>query len=98
MSGLPYFHPAHRTSHRPAQEEDTMTTISSSSFSRRQFLAGAASLSALALAGCSSTSGPVAPPAPQFDPFYVNMYGPVNDGGHYIPAVDLNYVGEAFYR
>ena len=74
-----------------------MTAISSS-LPRRQFLAGAASLSALALAGCSSTSGPVAPPTPQFDPFYVNMYSAVQDGGHYIPAVDLGYVDPAFYR
>lgn len=73
-------------------------TFIDSPFPRRQFLAGAASLAALTLAGCSSTSGPITPPTPQYDPFYVDMYGALYDGGHYIPAVDLRYVEPAFYR
>lgn len=74
-----------------------MTAVTST-FSRRRFLAGAASLSTLALAGCMSTREPEAPPAPQFDPFYVNMYGPMPYEEFPIPAVDLRYIEPAYYR
>ena len=67
---------------------------------RRRFLAGAASLSALTLAGCSSmsTPAPQTPALPQLDPFYVNMYRGVQDGEFYVPAVDLRYVDSTYYR
>ncbi|WP_127142963.1 L,D-transpeptidase [Pelagibacterium montanilacus] len=65
---------------------------------RREFLAGAASLSALALAGCSTTAQPPQPTEPQFDPFYLNMYGPMMDEGRAVPAVDLRYLDPAYYR
>ncbi|QJR18154.1 L,D-transpeptidase [Pelagibacterium halotolerans] len=67
---------------------------------RRRFLTGAAGLSALALAGCSSmgTPAPEVPALPQFDPFYVNMYRGVQDGEFYVPAVDLRYVDDVYYR
>lgn len=74
-------------------------TTTTSVLPRRRFLAGAASLSALALAGCSSTTPqPAAPETPQFDPFYVNMYSAVSDGAHFVPDVDLRYVDPAYYR
>ena len=74
-------------------------TTATRTLPRRQFLAGAASLTALALAGCTSTRPePQTPPAPQFDPFYVNMYAARQDGEHFIPAVDLRFVDEAYYR
>ncbi|RDE10158.1 L,D-transpeptidase [Pelagibacterium lacus] len=66
---------------------------------RRHFLAGAVSLSALALAGCSSTAtAPQQPAQPVFDPFYVSMYGARPNEKHFVPAVDLRYVDPAFYR
>lgn len=67
---------------------------------RRDFLTGAASLSALALAGCATTNMEPAPvPAqPQFDPFYVNMYGPMPNEKHPVPAVDLRYLKPEYYR
>ena len=73
-------------------------TSSLRTLDRRHFLAGAASLSALALAGCSTTREPVQPPTPQFDPFYVNMYGPRPNEEHFVPAVDLRYLDDAYYR
>ena len=44
------------------------------------------------------TPAPQAPPLPQLDPFYVNMYRGVQDGEFYVPAVDLRYVDSAYYR
>src|SRR5690554_5777875 len=66
---------------------------------RRHFLTGAASLSALALAGCSSSMmEPPQPATPQYDPFYVDMYGPRPNERFPIPAVDMRYLDPAFYR
>ncbi|GGA46355.1 L,D-transpeptidase [Pelagibacterium lentulum] len=67
---------------------------------RREFLTGAASLSALALAGCATTNmEPTPVPAqPQFDPFYVNMYGPLPNERHPVPAVDLRHLKPEYYR
>lgn len=65
---------------------------------RRKFLVGAAGFSALALAGCSTTRPDPQPATPQFDPFYVDMYGPRPNEKHPVPAVDLRYVDPAFYR
>ncbi|WP_421951428.1 L,D-transpeptidase [Pelagibacterium sp.] len=44
------------------------------------------------------TPEPQVPAAPQFDPFYVNMYRGVQDGEFYVPAVDLRYVDPVYYR
>lgn len=73
-----------------------MTSINT--MDRRTFIAGAAGLSALALAGCTSTARVTQPPAPQFDPFYVNMYGPLPNEKFPVPAVDLRYLKPEYYR
>ncbi|WP_116653992.1 L,D-transpeptidase [Pelagibacterium sediminicola] len=73
-----------------------MTSINT--MDRRTFIAGAAGLSALALAGCTSTPRVTQPPAPQFDPFYVNMYGPLPNEKFPVPAVDLRYLKPEYYR
>ncbi|MCD7060180.1 L,D-transpeptidase [Pelagibacterium xiamenense] len=66
---------------------------------RRDFLLGAGSLSALTLAGCTTTAPTQPNPSlPQFDPFYVDMYGPIYSEPYPIPAVDLRYVDPAYYR
>jgi lipoprotein-anchoring transpeptidase ErfK/SrfK len=68
---------------------------------RRQFLLGAAaSASALALSGCMSTGQQVAPQpvTPQYDPFYVKMYGAMPQERFPVPAVDLRFLDEAYYR
>lgn len=67
---------------------------------RRTFLAGAASLSALSLAGCSTLgeTQPQQPATPQFDPFYVNMYGPRPNERFPVPAVDMRYLKPEYYR
>lgn len=67
---------------------------------RREFLTGAASLSALVLTGCATTNmePPPVPAQPQFDPFYVNMYGPLPNEKHPVPAVDLRHLKPEYYR
>lgn len=78
-------------------------TTSSSPFlslpdlSRRGFLAGGAALSALALAGCATTSEQL-PPEPSFDPAYVAMYGPLPNEKFPVPAVDLRYLKPTHFR
>ncbi|RUT35175.1 L,D-transpeptidase [Arsenicitalea aurantiaca] len=51
---------------------------------------GAASLTGLALAGCTSSSRRMAaePTRPYVDPMYVSMYAPVSDNGYYIEGFD----------
>jgi lipoprotein-anchoring transpeptidase ErfK/SrfK len=70
---------------------------------RRHVLAGAATLSALALAGCVTPQGPaptVPAPAskPEIDPDLVSYYGPRPDEAFPIPAIDLSRVDRRFYR
>jgi lipoprotein-anchoring transpeptidase ErfK/SrfK len=75
-----------------------------SPLSRRHFLVGAASASALALSACSGMSRRLeltayAPqPTQQFSDYYVQMYGPRPDEKFPIPAVDLNRLNPAFFR
>ncbi|WP_375449995.1 L,D-transpeptidase [uncultured Devosia sp.] len=65
--------------------------------SRRGFLAGAASLGALALAGCATTSEQV-PPEPSFDPAYVQMYAALPLEKFPVPAVDLRRLKPTHFR
>jgi lipoprotein-anchoring transpeptidase ErfK/SrfK len=75
-----------------------MTTLADPS--RRAFLAGAASLSALALSGCalSGTSRRIAQSAPQFSDYYLSMYGPIPDERFPVPAVDLTQLKPSHFR
>lgn len=41
---------------------------------------------------------PPQPATPQYDPFYVDMYGPRPNERFPIPAVDMRYLDPAFYR
>ena len=68
--------------------------------SRRQFLAGSATLSGLALSGCLSAA-----PAPRFAPVepavpspWAMLYGPVLQEPFPVPAVDLSQVADRFLR
>jgi lipoprotein-anchoring transpeptidase ErfK/SrfK len=70
---------------------------------RRQFMAGAASLSALALAGCTTTGAPQVPvvegPVRHAVPFDVQMmYGPVLDEPFPLRAADMSLVDPQFWR
>lgn len=67
--------------------------------SRRQWLAGSASLTGLALAGCATSPQlPETVNAPAVDRSYALMYGPMPDESFPIPAVNLEKVPERFYR
>lgn len=62
-------------------------------------MTGMAGMSAMALAACSTTSRVIEQPAqPQFDPFYVNMYGPLPNEKFPVPAIDLRYLKPEYYR
>jgi len=65
--------------------------------SRRHFLTGGASLSALALAGCTTTEGPSVA-EPRIDPYYLSMYAPDPGEKFPLPPVDLRQVDPAFWR
>ena len=69
---------------------------------RRHFLAGSASLAALALAGCSTTPtrviAPPAPARPAVPPDVQAMYGPVIDEPYYVAAADMSLVDPVFWR
>ncbi|MEO9296901.1 L,D-transpeptidase [Devosia alba] len=73
------------------------------SVGRRQFLAGAASLSALALAGCATTTpqrvavdtGPVRHPVPSDVQL---MYGAVYDEPYFLRAADMSLVDPIYWR
>ena len=74
-------------------------TTATIELSRRHFLLGGASLSALALAGCATTDLPeqirgVA----QIDPYYLAMYGPRSDEKFPLPPVDLRTVDPKWWR
>ncbi len=67
--------------------------------SRRGFIAGAAALSTLALAGCASTgSARNVPVQPALPPQYVAMYGPLPNEKFPVPAVDLRQMQPAYLR
>ena len=66
---------------------------------RRSFLAGSASLSGLAVAGCTTTAPlPENPPVPRVSRSYALMYGPMPRERFPISAVDLKRVPKRFYR
>lgn len=67
------------------------------SLSRRGFLAGAASLAAVGLAGCSTTRME-ATAEPAFDPYYVQMYGPLPAERFPVPATDLKQLDPTRFR
>jgi lipoprotein-anchoring transpeptidase ErfK/SrfK len=66
--------------------------------SRRHFLLGGASLSALALAGCATTDSSTGPGALRIDPYYLAMYAPNPDEKYPLPPVDLRTVDPRFWR
>lgn len=74
-----------------------MTTIDHS-LSRRSFLAGAASIAALGLAGCSTSRVPPQLSEPTFDPYYVQMYAAIPDERFPVPAVDLKQLKPSHFR
>lgn len=70
---------------------------------RRQFLAGAAALAGLALAGCSTTSGGNRPGRAmagqgQIDPFYLDMYAAMPEEKFPIPAMDIRRLDPVYWR
>lgn len=68
---------------------------------RRQFLAGTAALSGLAVSGCVSTVPRQTNLVPQADlgpSIYAMMYGPLLEERFPIPAVDLSQVDERYLR
>ena len=65
--------------------------------SRRGFLAGTAALSALALAGCATTTEQL-PPEPTFDPAYLEMYAAMPYERFPVPAVDLRRLKPSHFR
>lgn len=73
------------------------------SLGRRQFMAGAASLSALALAGCATTTPPrvavaAAPVRHAVPPDVQMMYGPLVDEGYVLRAADMTLIDPQFWR
>jgi lipoprotein-anchoring transpeptidase ErfK/SrfK len=67
--------------------------------SRRQFLLGGASLSALALAGCATTDLPEnVRGVEKVNPYYLAMYAPSFTEKYPLPAVDLRTVDPAYLR
>lgn len=66
---------------------------------RRQWLAGSASLTGIALAGCATAPQlPATVAVPAVDRSYALMYGPMTSEQFPIPAVNLEKVQEKFYR
>jgi lipoprotein-anchoring transpeptidase ErfK/SrfK len=70
--------------------------IDISSVSRRAFLAGGASLTAIALSGCATTSQE--PLEPVISDYYLSMYAALPDEPFYVPAVDLTQMNPAYWR
>jgi lipoprotein-anchoring transpeptidase ErfK/SrfK len=64
--------------------------------SRRNFLAGGASLAALSLAGCATQRMRV--DVPQFSEYYLAMYGPLPDEDYPVPAIDLTKLDPNMFR
>jgi lipoprotein-anchoring transpeptidase ErfK/SrfK len=68
-------------------------------FTRRALLRGAASVGALALAGCTTTSNETSTATPSpIDPAYRKMYAAIPGERFPIPAVDLKQIKPTFYR
>src|SRR5437870_561183 len=65
--------------------------------SRRSFMAGAASLAALSLAGCA-TSRRLDLETPQFSQYYLTMYGPLPNERFPVPAIDLTKLDPNMFR
>jgi lipoprotein-anchoring transpeptidase ErfK/SrfK len=65
--------------------------------SRRSFLAGGASLAALALTGCA-TQRFQQTETPQFSEYYLAMYGPLPDEKYPVPAIDLTKLDPNMFR
>lgn len=86
----------------PIASEALTQTSREKSPSRRQFLTlAAASASALALPGCTTTETPAiatAPNEPAIDASYNSMYRAMPEEDFPIPAVDLTKVDKRFYR
>lgn len=77
--------------------------MSDISIGRRQFMAGAATLSALALAGCTTTTPPpvatAAAPVRHPVPTDVQlMYGPVYDEPYFLRAADMSLIDPVYWR
>ncbi len=68
------------------------------STSRRNFVAGAASLTGLFLSGCARTTKVTKPIAPSFSRNYALMYGPLPLEQFPIPGIDLRKVPAKYYR
>ena len=73
------------------------------SLGRRQFLASAASLSALALAGCATTTpqrlvAAAEPPRHAVPPDVQMTYGPLEDEGYALRAADMTLVDPLYWR
>lgn len=66
--------------------------------SRRNFVAGAASLSGLALTGCTRTANVANPTAPVFSRSYALIYGAMPLEQFPVPGVDLRKVPAKYYR
>jgi lipoprotein-anchoring transpeptidase ErfK/SrfK len=66
--------------------------------SRRAFLAGGASLAALALTGCATSRRVERIDQPQFSEYYLQMYGPIPNERFPIPAIDLNKLDPNMFR
>jgi len=66
--------------------------------SRRKFVTGIASLSGLAVSGCTRTTTIANPIIPRFSRDYALMYGPMPDERFPLPAVNLRKVPAKYYR
>jgi lipoprotein-anchoring transpeptidase ErfK/SrfK len=68
-------------------------------FSRRHFLMGGASLSALTLAGCATTDLPEnVRSVSTINPYYLAMYAPSFTEQYPLPAVDLSQIDPRYLR
>lgn len=91
---------------RPKELDETFMTIAYDfsqprlRLSRRHFMLGGASVSALALAGCATTQGPGGPVAEggRISPYYLSMYAPDPNEKYPLPPVDLRQIDPEFWR
>lgn len=74
-----------------------LITAPTLALSRRSFLAGSASLGALALAGCATVPD-AAPPRATFDRAYLEMYAALPYEKFPVPAVDLTRMKPSHFR
>ncbi len=65
---------------------------------RRMFVAGAASLSGLALSSCTRTTKIAGPITPAFSRNFTLIYGPVPNEKFPLPGINLEKVPSKFYR